>query len=114
MVSTVTHTPLSSHSFIQEDSLSILERVLCNFPEGFVVLIEQGICMFPIVSQCIELYFYAVSLYTCIYVLNVYINMRRTVVLFICKVYIYGTECKIIYEVSSCFVSNQVYLCCHA
>ena len=43
-------------------------------------MIEQGICIFSIVSYGIKSYFYAVSLYTCIYVPNVYIDVRRTVI----------------------------------
>lgn len=43
-------------------------------------MIEQGICILSIVSYGIKSYFYAVSLYTCIYVPNVYIDVRRTVI----------------------------------
>lgn len=57
--------------------------------ERFAVMIEQRICIYSIVSEGIKLYFYDVSLYTCIYVLNVYIDMRQTViVIYVRKVYI--------------------------
>ncbi len=42
MLLTVKYTPLSSHSFIQEDSLCILVRHLCNFPARFTVMMKQG------------------------------------------------------------------------
>lgn len=67
MLLTVNYTPLSSHSFIQEDALCILLRDLCNFPARFTMMIEQGICIFSIVSWGIKLYFYAVivHMYLC-------------------------------------------------
>lgn len=78
MLSTVNYTPLSSRSFIQEDLICILVWDLCNSPARFTAMIEQRICIFTIVSYGIMWYFYAVSLHTCIYVLNVYIDIRCT------------------------------------
>lgn len=67
MLSTVNYTPLSSRSFIQEDSLCIPVRDLCNFPARFIVTIKQGICVFSLFHKRIKLYFYAVivHMYLC-------------------------------------------------
>lgn len=66
---------------------------MCNLGARTLVTMRKE-SVFSVVSKQIQLYFYIVSFYTCIYLLNVHREMRsmHTLLLFMyCKIYI---ECK--------------------
>lgn len=101
MLSTVNYTPLSPHSFIQdfvmyssERSVQFARRFRCEDRTRNLYIFHGFIrqSYISILCHCIV-----------IYVLNVYIDRRRTViVIYVLQKFIYITECRTICEASCC------------
>lgn len=100
MLSTVNYTPLSSHSFIQEDSTCILVRDLCNFPARFIVMIGKESVYFPLfhkASSYISMLCHSTHVF--MYWMCILIWDAQLLLFMYCKS-LYSAEC--IYEASNC------------